>query len=96
MISHRQNRKIAQTIKATRKASDRGGRPESYPWTEWFDGQTRKLVRGKTYHCSDKSMQKSIYAAASRRSYPVSITVVEDGIILSPKKVPDPTTAQLV
>ena len=97
MISHRQNKKLKIYPSGTKKpAKASGGRPEAYPWTEWFDGKTRKLIRGTTYHCSDRSMQKSIYAAATRRAFPVTIQVTEDALIISPKKIPDPSTAKVV
>lgn len=46
----------------------RKGRKEAYPWDEWLDGQTRRLVQGQDFTCKPASMQTTIYSAAERHS----------------------------
>jgi hypothetical protein len=72
------------------------GRPQVYPWEQWFNGQTWQLYRDKTYTCSDRSMMKSIRSAASRLGKHISIKATPQGLQISPRKQPDPSTAKMV
>ena len=35
----------------------KAGRTPKYPWDEWFDGQTRVIMKGEDYTCKTESMQ---------------------------------------
>lgn len=45
----------------------RRGRKNSYPWTEWFDGQRRRIVKGEDFQCDVGSMGDSIRKRAKDR-----------------------------
>lgn len=88
MIAH------ARKVKPSKKLLQ--GRPPLYPWDKWLDGQTWKLLRGKTYHCADQEMAKSARAAARKRGKAITARVTEYGVEISPRLVPDPSTAKAV
>ena len=59
-----------------------------YPWDEWFDGQTRELVRGEDFTISTTAFGRSAYGAAQMRGKRARITVLEDRILLRAEKRP--------
>lgn len=61
-------------------------RGPSYPWTEWFDGKTRELVKGDDFTCSLKSFRTTAYVAAKRAGVTVRselrVTEAKQSIII--------------
>jgi len=55
----------------------RYGRP-TYPWSEWLDGQARRLVRGTHFRCNASSLRQMAYDEAKARGVRVK-TVIRDG-----------------
>lgn len=56
----------------------RAGRPEDYPWAEWFDGQTHELLRGKDYEAeSPASFRSTVYSAARRYGVKVETAIID-------------------
>lgn len=51
----------------------KGGRRDTYPWTEWLDGRTYMLSRGEDFKCTLKAMRIHIYRMAKRRGVKVSV-----------------------
>lgn len=43
------------------------GRSAIYPWDQWFDGSTWKLVAGTDFQCSIAGIRSSAHASAKRR-----------------------------
>ena len=44
-----------------------GGRPESYPWDQWLDGQPWLLTNGEDYKTTTKQFRGAAEAAARRK-----------------------------
>ena len=55
------------------------GRPEKYPWNEWFDGKTRRLQRGVDFSNHPGNFRMTVYQAARRRGVVVQ-TSLEDNL----------------
>lgn len=87
---------LMKAHKLKTKLKKANGRPPIYPWEQWLNGQVWNLFRNKTYTCSDRTMTKNIRAAAVRLGKHVSVQVTDDGLRISPRKQPDPSTAKAV
>jgi hypothetical protein len=51
------------------------GRPQLYPWDEWFDGAPYMLTRGEDFTSQMQGMKATIYKEAQRRGHEVAVTV---------------------
>ncbi len=61
---------------------NRGGRPQFYPWDEWFDGQVRRLTKGVDFHCSPNSLRSLAYTTAVNRGLNVRSKVLDKSIVI--------------
>ena len=50
---------------------ERRGRPEKYPFDEWFDGAWWKLERHVDFEVKTSSMRQAVFTAARRRGLKV-------------------------
>lgn len=56
------------------------GRPELYPWDEWFDGQVWKLIRDVDFAASPDGFRVTVAQAARRRGMKARIRIREDDV----------------
>jgi hypothetical protein len=52
----------------------RSGPAPIYPWKQWFDGQTRRIVHGVDFTCTWRSMVRNIRHAAKMRGLRVRVS----------------------
>lgn len=60
-----------------------------YPWDEWFDGQTRKAVKGEDFKIAAANFRHTIKAAARRRGLDVRTRVDGDSVIFKTSRPGD-------
>jgi hypothetical protein len=53
---------------ATHLSPPEAGRTPKYPWTEWLDGHTWTLVRGRDYWGTNAEFGRRLRGAANARS----------------------------
>lgn len=51
--------------------------PEGYPWDDWTDGDTWRVVHGEDFQCDTASLQTYLYRVARRRK--MIVTTKRDG-----------------
>lgn len=56
----------------------RNGRPSQYPWDEWLDGKTRKIVHGEDFECKVESMASQVRNTANERGLSTSLRSDEE------------------
>lgn len=79
----------------------KGGRPRKYPWEEWLGCPRTVLVRGVDYALSQSSMIQAIRNRASLIGISVSVTDLNDSIIIevlgaSGDAIPHPDHATVI
>ena len=67
---------------AEAEAIENRGRPEKYPFDEWFDGAWWKLERGLDFQVKAPSMRTAIFSAARRRNLKVATRISKNNGIL--------------
>ena len=55
------------------------GRQAKYPWDEWIDGKTRKIVQGEDFTCKVPSMQTLLRDTARFNNMSVRTSVTDEG-----------------
>ena len=63
-------------------AQIRKGKPEQYPWADWFDGQARLLENGIDFDALPESMRSCAYAAARRHGVKISLRTIGDDLAI--------------
>lgn len=53
-------------------------RSSFYPWDEWLDGQTRKLVRDVDFRVTCDSFRRNAYIAAGQRGMKIKTRLFSD------------------
>lgn len=48
-------------------------RKSRYPWSEWTDGQIRRVVAGEDFDSTLKTFVQGLYAYAKRHGYKVEV-----------------------
>lgn len=62
------------------------GRPQIYPWDDWFDGRIWMLTQGEDYHISTEGMIGYVRKMALARDFETSVYLHdEDAIVIKPK-----------
>lgn len=56
------------------------GRPPTYPWATWFNGQTHMLEPGADFDCTPESLRRQIYAKASAENKKVQVRSAHNGL----------------
>lgn len=70
------------------------GRPELYPWTEWFNGTTIRLRRGDDFTSHTRSFADAARKAANRYEYLCTIYTEKDdngkaiAVVIKPETPP--------
>lgn len=60
-----------------------GGRPEKYPYDEWFDGEDHPLRQEEDFpDATPKSFRAVTYVAAARRGLRVRIGIEDDCVVI--------------
>jgi hypothetical protein len=65
---------MAQTLNAVpqwAKCDSHPGRPDSYPWDSWFNGEAWLLTEGKDYQTESRFFRHTVLRAARRRNLTV-------------------------
>lgn len=58
-----------------------------YRWDEWFSlGSSFRLVKGQHFNCTFTAMTQQIRNEASKRGYRVSISELDDSLIIHTRK----------
>ena len=60
------------------------GRPEQYPYDDWFDGRTWLLESGKDFQVPVKTMIRTIRKRADRRGFECMIHKQGPNIVIAP------------
>lgn len=71
---------MAERIDTFSKPPRTGGRPALYPWPEWMDGSTWRIVQGEDFKVPATSMAQTIRVTAWRRGVPVRVFVHGDSV----------------
>lgn len=58
------------------------GRPVTYPWDEWTDGQVRRLFRGEDFQANPKSFRVTIHRTAKNRALKAKTHIESDDAII--------------
>jgi hypothetical protein len=67
---------MAKTVKEM--PAIKRGRPELYPYKQWFNGKKWELKPGTDFTVDAASMKAALYAAQTRMGYLVTIRTVRD------------------
>lgn len=72
------------TLAKIPERTNRGGRPPTYPWDDWFDPEhnARTLVPGKDFTVPLRSFRSAARQAAASRGLEVKVVGIEDGVLL--------------
>jgi len=54
------------------------GRPQTYPWTEWADEKTRKLIKGEHYSCTSESFRSLVHSIAKTKNMKARTKITSD------------------
>lgn len=57
------------------------GRPNIYPFDEWFDGQVWKVYQGVDFNCTLTSMRVTLRSAAKKRGIKMQTSIRADAVI---------------
>jgi hypothetical protein len=58
------------------------GRPVTYPWPEWSDGQVRRLFRGEDFFAHPKSFRVTIHRTAKNLGLKAHTHIESDDAII--------------
>ena len=56
-----------------------GSASESYPWSEWLDGQQRRLHQGQDFACGPATLRQMAYKRANARGLKVRTKIDKAG-----------------
>ena len=57
------------------------GRHKAYPWDEWADGRTWRVVHGTDFTISPMIFRNSVYVAARSRGMRARVSVKGDAVV---------------
>lgn len=57
-------------------------RQSEYPWSQWLNGQTWALTKGKDFKCGMPSMRQMCHAAARREGKRVATQIDGDNLVI--------------
>jgi len=78
--------KILKTYDRVEDSEIPAGRPQIYPWEDWFDGQIRMLTAGEDFDIPTESMMTYIRKTASGREFKTSVYLHAEGaIVIKPR-----------
>jgi hypothetical protein len=60
------------------------GAPAKYPWSEWFDGERRRLKPVRDFSCQPRSMANYIRDKARSIKFGCSVYVEGEAIVIDP------------
>lgn len=70
---------MADRIAEITVAANTGG--YKYPWNEWLDGSSWRLIRGEDYDIEDNNMRMQVRGAAKRRNLQVIVVSPSAGVV---------------
>jgi len=53
-------------------------RPDSYPWTQWEDGEWWLIKRGKQFRCTPAGMRSTLRSRAAKQGTHVDVVLRPD------------------
>jgi hypothetical protein len=73
---------VASVVNNPSKELGQRGRPDMYPWDEWFDGSIWKLTRGEDFDATTNSMRMMTYKNGERRGIKVKTSIQDENTLL--------------
>ena len=65
------------------------GRKSRYPWDQWFNGETWKLVQGEDFKVDCKSFRDQAYGRSYYKRHKVRVSIDEPYVYLQAINLPD-------